>query len=68
MHTGYCVDQLLIVGNDLYKMQSYGRCFNSQGKKIQILYVTLIYSVPKGDLHTLVSLKISSSSTSFNTY
>lgn len=34
MHTGYCVDQLLIVDNDLYKMQSYRRCFNSQGEKI----------------------------------
>jgi len=32
-HTGYCVDQLLTVDNDLYKMQSYRRCFNSQGKK-----------------------------------
>lgn len=32
VHTAYCVDQLVIVDNDLYKMQSYRRCFKSGEK------------------------------------
>lgn len=62
MHTGLLWVMICI------KCKATGDVLTVRGKKIQIPHVTLIYSVPKGDLHKLVSLKISSSSTSFNTY
>lgn len=59
MHTDYCVDQLVIMDNDLYKTQSYRRCFKfKKKKKKDKLHAMLIYSVTKRDPYNLFSLKI----------